>query len=98
MSQIIDSCTQDTLPQHVKEMYAAASTKKEGIGIIESLLAKKGTRWEVDLTKPMFQERNSRSDKDMNQFRHKGRARLLVEQVTPGGVVASLMFLRLSVS
>ena len=98
MSQIIDSCTQDDLPRWVREMHQNAKTKKDQMSIVADVFSKKGGRWQVDLNKPRFQQRNTREDIDLSNYKHKGRARLLVEQHTPGGVFASLMFLRLSVS
>ena len=89
---------QDQLPQTVRDMYANAKTKKEEMNIIEDIMTKKGNRWELDLSKPRFQEKNTSEDKDKNIYKHKGRARMIVEQTTPGGVVASLMSLRFSVS
>ena len=89
---------QDQLPAKVREMYLMAKSKKEAMNIVEDVMTKKGTRWQVDVSNPRFQEKNISEDRDLNKYRHMGRSRLLVEQVTPGGVVASLMSLRLSVS
>ena len=96
--QIIASCTQDTLPQNVKDMLHAAPNKAAHMNIVSDLMVKKKGRWEVDLTKPRFQMQTARSDEDKNAYKHKGRARLLVEAEMPGGVVASITFLRVLVS
>ena len=80
-------------------VHTNAPTKKKQLDIISELSSKnkRNGKWIVDSSKPKFTQVNERIDKDTNKFKHFGRSRLVVEVETPGGAVASLMFLRVSV-
>ena len=54
--------------------------------------------WQVDLSKPMFQETATRKDSDENSYKHLGRSRAIVESECRTGVVASVMFLGIWIS
>ena len=82
---------QDGLPAHVKALVADAKTKKEEMDIISNIMVKKRGRWEINEAHPSFKQTNTRNDRDFNEYKHLGRARLIVENELPGGAVASMM-------
>ena len=69
-------------------MHANATTSKARMSIICNLFERKEDgHWHVDTSKPMFEEKVSRSDKEKMKQKHFGRSRLLVEQNTQGGIL-----------
>ncbi len=81
LSTIIVILAQDDLPEHVMAKYNKARTMKKKNNVVADILSKNSAtgKWEVDLSKPKFEEDHKRHETNDHSILHTGRARLLLE-------------------